>query len=47
MADEPMRRMMGGAARHASERYQVDVVMQARALPRSFLDLIACLHVKS
>lgn len=28
MADEPMRRMMGGAARHASERYQVDVVMQ-------------------
>ena len=28
MTDEPMRRMMGGAARHASERYQVDVVMQ-------------------
>ena len=28
MADEPMRRMMGGAAHHASERYQVDVVMQ-------------------
>jgi glycoside transferase family 4 len=28
MADEPMRRRMGGAARHASERYQVDVVMQ-------------------